>query len=45
MARDEVYPLDSYDITVNHIQNPVAVNSQPVIPPSVESSSGKRVFG
>jgi hypothetical protein len=42
---DAVDSLNGDQIAVDHIQNPVAVNSQPVIPASVESSGGERVFG
>jgi hypothetical protein len=44
-VRDAVDSLNGDQIAVDHIQNPVAVNSQPVIPARVESSGGERVSG
>jgi hypothetical protein len=44
-VRDAVDSLNGDQIAVDHIQNPVVVNSQPVIPAPVESSGGERVFG
>jgi hypothetical protein len=44
-VRDAVNPLNSDHITVDHVRNPVAVNSQPVVSAPVESLGGERVFG
>jgi hypothetical protein len=44
-VRDAVDSLNGDHIAVDHIQNSVAVNSQPVIPAPVESSGGEWVFG
>jgi hypothetical protein len=45
LVRNTVNPLNGDHIAVDHVQNPVAVYSQPVIPASVESRGGERVFG
>jgi len=44
-VRDAVDALDSDRIAVDHVQNPVSVNLQPVIPAPVESPGGERVIG
>jgi hypothetical protein len=44
-VRHAVDPLDSDHVAIDHIQNPVAVNSQPVVPASVESRGGERLLG
>ncbi len=45
MVGEAVDPLNGNHITIDDVQNPIAVDSQAVIPPSMESFGGEWVFG